>query len=175
MSSLLDSLSRTLTASPTRELSVWLLGNVPGLPPLVQTVHLLSIAAIMGSVVLVNLKILGLALPNQPLADLRRRLMPLTWWALPLLAASGSMFVFARPGRYLHNPVFGVKFALLGSAIVLTALHQRISARDATYWEQSTWRGFAGKALAGVSLLLWVAVVMAGRWIAYADYLVPMG
>ena len=144
---------------------VYLLSNVPGLPPIVQTVHLLGIAVIMSSVVLLDLRILGLALPSQDVQELARRVMPWVWWTLPVMLLSGSMFVFARPRRYFTNPVFGLKFALLLPAIALAAVLHFVSVRKPDDWRT--------KLVAALSLLLWVGVVLAGRWIAYADYLFP--
>ena len=144
---------------------VYLLSNMPGLPPIVQTVHLLGIAVIMSSVVLLDLRILGLALPSQDVHELTRRVMPWVWWTLPVMLLSGSMFVFARPRRYFTNPIFGLKFALLAPAIALAAVLHLVSGRKPD--------SLATKALAAVSLLLWVGVVLAGRWIAYVDYLFP--
>jgi uncharacterized membrane protein SirB2 len=147
------------------DLAVYLLSNVPGLPPIVQTVHLLGIAVIMSSVVLLDLRILGVALPSQGLQELARRVMPWVWWTLPIMLLSGLPFVFARPQRYFTNPVFGVKFALLLPSIALAALLHVVTVRKPDY------RGI--KVIAACSLLLWIGVVLAGRWIAYADYLFP--
>ncbi len=146
--------------------AVYLLSNVPGLPPIVQTVHLLGIAVIMSSVVLLDLRILGLALPSQDVQELTRRVMPWVWWTLPIMALSGLPFVFARPQRYFTNPVFGLKFALLLPAIALAAVLHFVSVRkpDAA----------STKVIAAISLLLWICVVLAGRWIAYVDYLIPV-
>jgi cytochrome bd-type quinol oxidase subunit 2 len=144
---------------------VYLLSNVPGLPPIVQTFHLLGIAVIMSSVVLLDLRILGLALPSQDVQELTRRVMPWVWWTLPVMLLSGSMFVFARPRRYFTNPIFGLKFALLVPAIALAAVLHLVSVRKPDA------RGT--KVIAAVSLLLWIGVVLAGRWIAYVDYLFP--
>jgi hypothetical protein len=173
MSDLLLDLARAMTGSSVNELSLYLLANVPGFPPIVQTVHLLAIAAVMGSIVLIDLRVLGLALPSQGQAELVRRLMPWTWWALPCLAASGLVFIVARPARYLFNPVFGLKFAMLAPAVALAWIFQRASARDAGFWEQSRGRRMLARAVAAVSLALWMGVAMAGRWIAYVDYLFP--
>lgn len=158
-------IARAVAATPLHTLALDLLRNVPGFPPLVQTVHLLAIAAIMGSVVLVDLKVLGIALPSQETSDVIRRLMPWTWWALPFLAASGLVFVFAQPHRYFDNPIFQLKFTLLPPAIALAAVVHRVDLKDH--------RAFA-KLLAALSLVLWLGVVMAGRWIAYVDYLLPV-
>ena len=128
----------------------------------------------MGSIVLIDLRILGLALPGQSPGELVRRLMPWTWWALPTLALSGLVFVFAQPHRYAANPVFGVKFAMLAPAILLTAAFHRATAKDPLIWDRSPGHRRVAKLVAALSLLLWIGVVMAGRWIAYADYLFEM-
>jgi hypothetical protein len=165
MNDLLLDLARVIAASPVNEFIVWSLRNVPGLPPIVQTIHILSIAVVMASIVMIDLKVLGVALPNQQLPEMMRRLLPWTWWALLVLFLSGAVFVIGRPRRYFVNPVFGLKFALLAAAVTSTYLLQRVQT-DATV------RGSA-KLLAAVSLLSWVGVMLAGRWIAYADYLFP--
>ena len=174
MNHALTLLARTLARSSARTYVVHLLNDVPGFPPIVQTVHLLSVAAVMGSIVLIDLRVLGLALPNQSPADLVRRLMPWTWWALPFLAISGLVFILNSPSRYLFNPVFGLKFAMLAPAVLLGVAFQRAVAKDALFWEVSPGRRLAAKTVACASLLLWVGVVMAGRWIAYVDILFPV-
>jgi hypothetical protein len=161
---LLPSIGRAIAGSRAHEVVVHLLSNVPGLPPIVQTVHLVAIATVMGSIVLICLRVLGLALPSQPTEELVRRLLPWTWWALPVLLVSGLVFVIARPRRYFSNPVFGIKVALITFAVLLTTLLHRVAER---------WPKHAAKLLAGVSLAAWVSIVLAGRWIAYADYLFP--
>jgi hypothetical protein len=169
----LDNLARVLAASPLHSLALYLLGNVPGFPPIVQTVHLLSIAAVMGSSVLIDLKVLGLALPSQGTGELVRRLMPWTWCALPLLALSGLVFVLARPASYFVNPIFRLKFSMLVPAIILAVVFQRATSTDADFWERSRGRRASARVIAAFSLVLWIGVVLAGRWIAYADYLLP--
>jgi hypothetical protein len=148
-----------------RDTVVYLLSNVPGLPPIVQTVHLLGIAIVMSSVVLLDLRILGLALPSQAVQELTRRVMPWVWWTLPVMLLSGLPFVLARPQRYFTNPIFGLKFALLLPAVALAALLHVYGIRKPD--DRGT------KLIAAVSLLLWIGVVLAGRWIAYVDYLIP--
>jgi hypothetical protein len=152
--------------------AVHLLSTVPGLPPIVQTVHLLGIAVVLGSAVLLDLRILGLAVPSQDVRELTRRVMPWLWCTLPVMLMSGLPFVLARPERYFGNPVFGWKFALLLPAVVLALVLHVVSIRKPDYWQARGTRA-AVRAIAVVSLLLWTGVVFAGRWIAYADYLFP--
>ena len=165
MSSFLAEVARSIGSSGLHDTAVNMLSNVPGLPPIVQTVHLLGIAVVMSSVVLLDLRILGLALPSQGVEELTRRAMPWLWCALPVMLLSGLPFVLARPHRYFTNPVFGLKFALLLPAVALAAMLQVLGNRKPDHW--------SAKAIAAVSLLLWIGVVLAGRWIAYVDYLFP--
>jgi hypothetical protein len=164
VSGLLTDIARAIAESRAHDLVVHLLSNVPGLPPIVQTVHLLAIATVMGSIVVICLKMLGLALPSQSTEELVRRLLPWTWWALPVLLVSGLVFVIARPRRYFSNPVFGVKVALIAFAVLMAGVLHAIAKRPARR---------SAKLVAGVSLAAWVSIVLAGRWIAYADYLFP--
>lgn len=170
---MLDQLVTMIDGSGLQRGALFLLSQVRGFPPVIQTVHILAIAAIMGSVVLIDLRLLGLMLPSQRIPELTRRLMPWTWCALPVLFLSGVVFVLARPQRYAMNPVFRIKFLLLLPAVLLTLAFHLVSIKDPAFWESSTARRAASRVVAASSLLLWLAVVMAGRWIAYADYLLP--
>jgi len=159
-------LARSIANSGAHDVAVDLLRTVPGLPPIMQTFHLLSIAVVLGSAVLISLRTLGVAARNQAPGEMAQRLAPWTWAALPVLFVSGFIFVLARPQRYFTNPVFGIKFALLLPALILAAVLYR------TLRSTPSIRGTA-RLLAALNPIAWSGVVLAGRWIAYADYLFP--
>ncbi len=164
----MNALGNWIAESDARELAQWLLANVPGLPPILQTIHLLSICALMASAVMLDLRILGLALPSQNLVELRERVEAWTWASLLGVFSSGIWFFLARPNRYVSNPVFQIKFALLIPAIMLSFfLYKGLRARASESVPLSKWFTIA----ALLSLVLWCGVVLAGRWIAYSEYL----
>lgn len=166
MSEYLRELARTLANSTAHDLAVDWLRTVPGLPPIVQTLHLLSVAIVLGSIVVLSLRVLGWAAPSQAPEEMSRRLAPWTWTALPVLVASGFVFVVARPQRYFSNPMFGLKVALLVPALALTALLYGLVRRPAA-------NRTVTRVVALASLAAWVCIILAGRWIAYVDYLFP--
>jgi hypothetical protein len=166
MSEYLREFARTIANSRAHDLVVDWLRTVPGLPPIVQTLHLLSIAVVLGSIVLLSLRVLGWAAPTQAPDEMSRRLAPWTWGALPVLVASGLVFVLARPQRYFSNPMFGLKLALLVPALALTALLYGLVRRP-------TPNRTVTRTLALACLVAWVCIILAGRWIAYVDYLFP--
>jgi hypothetical protein len=175
MAPTLVDIARAISGSGIHDAALYLLSNVPGFPPIVQTLHILSVASILGSIAMIDLRLLGIAVRSQGVDEMIRRLMPWTWWALPVLLLSGGTLVAARPMRYFANPVFGIKFALLLPAILLAGILQLEASRHTDYWQATASTRRVGKVLAGFSLLLWIAVILAGRWIAYADYLFPEG
>ena len=143
----MESLTSWIANSAANDQALALLSNVPGSPPILQTIHLLSIVAIMASALMIDLRILGLAVPSQEIHEMARRLR---FWALGGVLgvfSSGIWFVLARPNRYF---IF------------------RTAVRTPNFFGTHLWRA---KLLAMTSLLLWVAVVLAGRWIAYSEYL----
>jgi hypothetical protein len=158
--------ARAIASSGAHDVAVDLLSTVPGLPPIMQTFHLLSIAVVLGSTVLVSLRTLGVAARSQVPSEMARRLAPWTWSALPVLLVSGLIFVLARPQRYFTNPMFAIKFALLVPALMLAVLLYRNLKTTPSV-------GGSARTLAGLNLIAWSAVVLAGRWIAYADYIFP--
>ena len=135
--------------------------------PAVQTVHILCIAVVISAVLLVHLHTLGLAMRSQSSAVLARRFFPWLWGALVVLLLSGAILVTAEPGRSLPNMMFQLKMALVITAVVLTLLYQRPLRKDPVFWEKTVTRRMNASAIAILSLLVWVGIVFAGRWIAY--------
>ena len=135
--------------------------------PTVQTVHILAIAAVMSSMLMLNLRLLGITGRDQPLAGVSARFRPVIWWTLPILLVSGSMLIVGEPVRSLENAFFQIKMLLLITVIIVTLGYQAPLNKDAGFWEATNTRRGAIKLIAVFSLLLWVGIVCAGRWIAY--------
>jgi hypothetical protein len=132
--------------------------------PAVQTVHILAIAAVMSSVLMINLRLLGISGTDQTIARVSNRFGPVIWWALPLLLLTGATLIVGEPARSLANDFFQLKMFLLVCVIVLTVSFQRPLKSNPQYWDG---RAGALRAIAVVSLILWTGIVFAGRWIAY--------
>jgi Family of unknown function (DUF6644) len=132
--------------------------------PAVQSIHILAIATVMASIVMVDFRLLGVVGRSQSLPDVAHRYLPWVWGAVVVLACSGSLLIIGEPGRELMSQVFWAKMILLACALTVTGTFQYVLNRRAGFWER---RRLLGGATAVVSLLLFVAIVAAGRWIAY--------
>ena len=136
--------------------------------PSVQCIHILSIAAVMSSAIMLMLRVLGLVMRDQPTAEVARRFLPWIWYPLIMLLVSGAILIVGEPGRSLTNSIFQLKMLLLLAAMACTLTLQRPLRTNAMFWESTTGARAGGKLIAMVSLGLWSGIVFAGRWIAYA-------
>lgn len=135
--------------------------------PAAQTIHIAAIAVVMSSIVMIDLRLLGVMGRSQPVSDVGRRFLPWIWTAVVVLLASAIPLILAEPGRELLSKVFWLKMSMLACALVLTAIMQKWFLATPTSAEQH--RSIAGLC-AIVSLVLWTAIVSAGRWIAYIQH-----
>jgi hypothetical protein len=135
--------------------------------PTVQTIHILAIAVVASSVLMIDLRLIGLFWANRPMKSVSARFLPLVWWPLLVLLATGALMIIAEPARSLKNPAFQVKMGLLIAALIVTALFQFFQRRDAAFGEPGSVARAAATTIAIVSMLLWSSIIFAGRWIAY--------
>jgi hypothetical protein len=129
------------------------------LVPAIQVVHIVAIAAVVVSAALINLRALGVLEIDRPQRALVRAWLPVILGALVVLALTGVLLIASEPGRALFRTVFWVKLVLIVVATAVTAAHGFCTPRSR----------LVPRALAIASVLLWLGVIFAGRWIAYAD------
>ncbi len=127
----------------------------------IQMVHIVCLATLVALALNVSLRVAGRGLAAETLASLAGRFIPAMWICLGLLLLTGALLIIAEPHRTLTNPAFYTKMALLVAAIALTA------------WVAAVARGRPEKttpfrtAVAALYMLVWLCIVVAGRYIAY--------
>jgi hypothetical protein len=137
--------------------------------PTLQTIHILSVAVVFSSAILVDLRIWRLLERDVPLPDVARRFLPTIWPVLFILLMTGSLLIVGEPRRSLLNSTFYLKMALLAVAIMLTVGLQRSISSSPNFWDKDRGRRMAGQFAASVSILVWCGILFAGRWIAYTQ------
>lgn len=134
--------------------------------PIVEVVHILGLAILVGAVVLFDLRLLGFS-PTVSVRSLGRHLLPWAWTALLLIVPSGVAMLSAHATEFAANPAFRVKLLLIGFAAVNAAVFHGSVYRSVAAWDQHQPTPAAAKASALLSLALWVGVIACGRLIAY--------
>ena len=134
--------------------------------PAIQSVHIVGIALIMGSVLMIDLRILGLAWTDQTLGQTTRRFGPWLTGSLWLLLVTGLLMVVGEPVRELVTFSFWLKMALVAVGTVVAVAFQRALRREGRFEDTASHSGSI-KTLAVVTFLVWICVIFLGRLIAY--------
>jgi hypothetical protein len=135
--------------------------------PLIESVHVLSICLVVGSILVVDLRLLGLASINRPVSRITSGILPLTWSAFAVAVASGLLLFISNATKYLENGYFVAKIFLICAAGLNMAIFHAISAKDLPRWENEAALPLPARLAGGLSILLWVSVVTCGRWIGF--------
>jgi len=135
--------------------------------PLIESVHVVAICLVIGSILVVDLRLLGLASINRSVSRVTSGVLPLTWSAFAVAVASGSLLFISNATKYLGNGYFVAKVCLICAAGLNLLIFHGISARDLPRWENETALPLPARLAGGLSILLWVSVVACGRWIGF--------
>jgi hypothetical protein len=135
--------------------------------PIIETAHVASIVVFAGLVIMMDLRLVGLAFTHAPLTQIQRRLFPWQMAGLVPSTATGLLLCCVDPLRYYGNVFFWVKLVLLALAGVnALAFHLR-TYRTAGRWEEDPQVAATARLAGAVSLLLWSATIVSGRLIAF--------
>jgi hypothetical protein len=135
--------------------------------PLIESVHVLAICLVVGSILVVDLRLLGLASTGRPVSRITGAILPLTWCAFVVAVASGGLMFISNASKYLSNGYFVAKMVLIGVAGLNMLVFHFVGARDLPKWENDRRPPLPARLAGGLSILLWVAVVACGRWIGF--------
>ena len=136
--------------------------------PILQSAHILALAMLFGSVLMIGLRVLGLAGRSRTVAETARRFMPVVWWALLAMMVTGVGLILGDVVRNLTNPIFWTKMILIGIAAGLAFGFQSSVRRRAGAWDPAHRPRIALRAAAAGVIALWCVIMAAGRLIAYA-------
>jgi uncharacterized membrane protein len=135
--------------------------------PLVQSIHIVAIAIAFVSLFVIVLRIWGWAGRDISLTATARRFAPWLWAALAVLAVTGVLMVIGEPARELVSFSFWAKMILLAIGIAAVGGFQIHLAHRGGAGEEALTALPATKALAGLTLLVWIGVIFMGRLIAW--------
>ena len=136
----------------------------PALYPAVEIMHILGFVVLVGSILALDLRVLGLgrAIAIQPMAQL---LLPLSRFGFLLAISMGFLLFSADAAHVVRNPAFQTKLLLIAAALVNIVIAHVGPWRHIALWRAEASGG--AKVTALVSLVLWPSAVCAGRLIAY--------
>jgi hypothetical protein len=150
-------------------LSAAVRGDMPGtewLFPIIETFHVMALTIVVGSIAMVDLRLLEVTSRNSPVSRLSAEILPWTWTAWCVAAVFGTLLFMSNASTYAANPQFQLKFVCMGLAAINMLVFQFGAYRHVSRWD--TGKTPAGAKLAGaLSLSFWIGVVFFGRWTGF--------
>ncbi len=135
--------------------------------PFVESAHVLTLALFAGTTIMLDLRLLGVALRPVPVGVLTSRMLPWTRAGFGAMALTGLLLFYANPTHYYQNVFFRIKVVLLAVvSINIRLFHSRVHRRVAE-WDRDLITPRPARIAAVVSLASWAGIVIAGRLIAY--------
>ena len=135
--------------------------------PLLESVHVLGLSLVVGTIVVIDLRLLGLASTQRSFQRMASEIMKWTWGAFALTALAGALMFITNAQVYFHNFYFRMKLALLVLAAINVVVFQVTAYRTLPRWDRSPSAPAIGRAVAVISLLVWVGAIFAGRMIGF--------
>lgn len=135
--------------------------------PLIETTHVLALTLFVGTLAVVDLRMLGYAYRTTPISTISQNILPWTMVGFVIMIVTGVLLFYAIPVRTYHSVWFRIKLiAIVLAGINALHYHFRVS-RNQILWDTTPKPPRSVRMAAATSIILWVVVIFTGRMIAY--------
>ncbi len=135
--------------------------------PLIEAVHVIGLALVFGTIMIIDLRLLGAASNRRSFRRMSAEIMKWTWAAFAVTALTGVLMFITNATVYYNNLYFRAKIALLVLAGINVLVFELTAGRSMQQWDQAPSAPRSGRLVATVSLVVWVGVIVAGRMIGF--------
>ncbi len=135
--------------------------------PFLEAIHVMALSVVFGTILVVDLRVLGLASQDRPFTRLSSELLRITWSAFAVSVLTGSLMFITNARVYAHNTSFRVKMLLLILAGLNMAIFHLTAGRSVSKWDDAASGPRIGRTTAALSIVLWVAIIFSGRVIGF--------
>jgi hypothetical protein len=135
--------------------------------PLIESTHVIGLTLVFGTIAIIDLRLLGLASTNRSFQRVAADTFTLTWVAFAVAAVTGVFMLITNDAVYYHNAYFRAKIALLALAAINMLVFEVTTRRSVAKWDRDASAPPLGRAVAAVSLVIWISVIVTGRMIGF--------
>lgn len=135
--------------------------------PYLLAAHAVSMAIFAGLIVMMDLRLMGIAYRRVPLSEVQRQLFPWQMTTMALSALTGFVLLYGQPLRYYGKVFFWVKMALMVVAAVNALYFHQTTYRSVASWDTLSSPPMSAKLAGAFSIVLWTGVIVFGRITAY--------
>ncbi len=135
--------------------------------PVIESLHVLAVALVFGTILIVDLRLLGVASHRRGAQRLITELLPFTWGAFVLAVVTGSLMFISNALSYAANAQFLLKMVALAVAGLNMAWFHSTAYRRIGQWDEDMPPPLAARVAGILSILTWTTVIFLGRWIGF--------
>jgi hypothetical protein len=135
--------------------------------PWIEALHVLAITSVIGSIALVDLRLIGVRALNRPISIITQELLPVTWIAFVIAAITGIVLFASNALSYSQNFYFISKMGLLALAGINMLTFQFLIGRNLERWNYYQQLPIPARIAGAISLTLWISIIFCGRWIGF--------
>jgi hypothetical protein len=136
--------------------------------PVIETIHIFGIICLVGSTSILDLRLIGLAFREDSVTKLAKRYMPWAWAGFAVQIVTGSVLFASEATKLYNNISFDCKMLFILLAGLNALVFHTLAYRKVAAWDDDAAAApFSARFAGAFSILLWFAIVAAGRWIAY--------
>lgn len=129
----------------------------------IEVIHVIAILTVIGSIAIVDLRLLGIAPARRPFTQLARDVLPLTWTAFVLAAATGSLLFISQAVAYFTTATFWIKMSIMALAGINMLVFEFITVRGVQDWDVKQTPPPQARLAGGISITCWLLVFVFGR------------
>ena len=133
----------------------------------IEVIHVIAILTVIGSIAIVDLRLLGIASTRRPFTQLARDVLPLTWTAFVLAAATGSLLFISQAAAYFTTTTFWVKMSIMALAGINMLVFEFITVRGVQDWDLKPTPPPPARLAGGISITCWLLIFVFGRWTGF--------
>jgi len=133
----------------------------------IEVIHVIAILTVIGSIAIVDLRLLGIASTRRPFTQLAKDVLPLTWTAFVLAAATGSLLFLSQAAAYFTTTTFWVKMSIMALAGINMLVFELITVRGVQDWDLKPTPPAQARLAGGISITCWLLIFVFGRWTGF--------
>jgi uncharacterized membrane protein len=133
----------------------------------VAVIHVFAVSLVIGTIAMVDLRLLGFTSARRPFTELARAILPWTWAAFALAVIAGSLLFASRATEYITNTTFWIKMGIMALAGINMLVFELITMRGVKTWDAATTPPTQARLAGAISIGCWALVVVFGRWTGF--------
>jgi hypothetical protein len=141
--------------------------------PLIETIHVIMLCLVFGTILITDLRLIGVASTNRPADKVMLPILPVTWIGFLVAAITGVLMFISNATHYLANSFFVIKISLILLAGVNMAVFHFVTGKNILSWRNQPQPPVVIRLTGGASLALWVGIIACGRWIGFTMQAIP--